>query len=42
MAAAPLARELRRGGAQLVAAGRIPVQALIASLEATADPADLE
>ncbi|WP_423834633.1 DUF6325 family protein [Streptomyces manipurensis] len=40
--AAPLARELRRGGAQLVAAGRIPVQALIASLEATADPADLE
>ncbi|MFF7295763.1 DUF6325 family protein [Streptomyces sp. NPDC008265] len=40
--AAPLARELRRGGAQLVAAGRIPVQALIASLEAMADPADLE
>ncbi|MFI1455624.1 DUF6325 family protein [Streptomyces roseus] len=32
--AAPFARELRRGGAQLVAAGRIPVQALLASLEA--------
>ncbi|MFE0253959.1 DUF6325 family protein [Streptomyces sp. NPDC059010] len=31
--AAPLARELRRGGAQLVAGGRIPVQALLASLE---------
>ncbi|MEU6314361.1 DUF6325 family protein [Streptomyces sp. NPDC047014] len=40
--AAPLARELRRGGAQLVAAGRIPVQALLASLEAMEDPADLE
>ncbi|MFF9409416.1 DUF6325 family protein [Streptomyces anandii] len=33
--AAPLARELRRGGAQLVAGGRIPVQALLASLDAT-------
>ncbi|MFD0070992.1 DUF6325 family protein [Streptomyces sp. NPDC127166] len=32
--AAPLARELRRGGAQLVAGGRIPVQALLASLDA--------
>ncbi|MFB6835742.1 DUF6325 family protein [Streptomyces sp. NPDC056361] len=32
--AAPLARELRRSGAQLVAGGRIPVQALLASLEA--------
>ncbi|MFJ5772970.1 DUF6325 family protein [Streptomyces sp. NPDC093094] len=32
--AAPLARELRRGGAQMVAGGRIPVQALLASLEA--------
>ncbi|SEB93527.1 DUF6325 family protein [Streptomyces sp. TLI_105] len=31
--AAPLARELRRGGAQLVAGGRIPVQALLASLD---------
>lgn len=33
--AAPLARTLRRKGAQLVAGGRIPVQALLASLEAT-------
>ncbi|MHB9858009.1 DUF6325 family protein [Streptomyces sp. YIM S03343] len=32
--AAPLARALRRSGAQLVASGRIPVQALLASLEA--------
>ncbi|MFI9835108.1 DUF6325 family protein [Streptomyces sp. NPDC051913] len=32
--AAPLARELRRGGASMVASGRIPVQALLASLEA--------
>ncbi|MFJ6938656.1 DUF6325 family protein [Streptomyces sp. NPDC101132] len=32
--AAPFARALRRGGAQLVAAGRIPVQALLASLDA--------
>ncbi|MFF0474929.1 DUF6325 family protein [Streptomyces sp. NPDC004284] len=32
--AAPLARELRRGGAQLVAGGRIPMQALLASLDA--------
>ncbi|MEU4066997.1 DUF6325 family protein [Streptomyces wedmorensis] len=32
--AAPLARELRRSGAQLVAGGRIPVQALLASLDA--------
>jgi uncharacterized membrane protein len=32
--AAPLARALRRGGAQMVASGRIPVQALLASLEA--------
>lgn len=32
--AAPLARELRRGGAQLVAGGRVPVQALLASIEA--------
>jgi len=31
--AAPLARELRRGGAQLVAGGRIPVQALLAAVE---------
>ncbi|MEW1632508.1 DUF6325 family protein [Streptomyces sp. NPDC093801] len=33
--AAPLAAALRRGGAQLVASGRIPVQAILASLEAT-------
>ncbi|MFE6908608.1 DUF6325 family protein [Streptomyces erythrochromogenes] len=32
--AAPFARALRRGGAQLVAGGRIPVQALLASLDA--------
>ncbi|MEU9303847.1 DUF6325 family protein [Streptomyces sp. NPDC048269] len=36
--AAPLARALRRGGGQLVAAGRIPVQALLASLDAMGDP----
>jgi Family of unknown function (DUF6325) len=32
--AAPLARALRRGGGQLVASGRIPVQALLAALDA--------
>ncbi|MER6085001.1 DUF6325 family protein [Streptomyces sp. NPDC013157] len=32
--AAPLARALRRSGAELVASGRIPVQALLASLDA--------
>jgi hypothetical protein len=32
--AAPLATALRRGGAELVAGGRIPVQELLASLEA--------
>ncbi|MGW1274392.1 DUF6325 family protein, partial [Streptomyces sp. NPDC002491] len=32
--AAPLARALRRGGAQMVAGGRIPVDALVASLDA--------
>ncbi|MFD4254807.1 DUF6325 family protein [Amycolatopsis thermoflava] len=32
--AAPLARELRRNGAQLVAGGRVPVQALLAALDA--------
>jgi hypothetical protein len=31
--AAPLARAIRRGGGQLVASGRIPVQAILASLE---------
>jgi hypothetical protein len=33
--AAPLAVALRRGGAQLVAGGRIPVQAILAALDAT-------
>ena len=32
--AAPLAAALRRGGAQLVASGRIPVQAVLAALDA--------
>ncbi|QES52166.1 DUF1269 domain-containing family protein [Streptomyces venezuelae] len=32
--AAPFARAMRRSGAQLVANGRIPVQALLASLDA--------
>ena len=32
--AAPLAGALRRGGAQLVASGRIPIQALLAAVEA--------
>jgi hypothetical protein len=32
--AAPLAVALRRGGGQLVASGRIPVQALVAALDA--------
>jgi uncharacterized membrane protein len=40
--AAPFAAELRRGGGQLVASGRIPVQALLAALDAdepdAADP----
>jgi dihydroorotase-like cyclic amidohydrolase len=33
--AAPLAAALRRSGGQLVASGRIPVQAVIAALDAT-------
>jgi hypothetical protein len=32
--AAPFARAVRRGGGQLVASGRIPVQALLAAVEA--------
>ena len=32
--AAPLARALRRSGAQMVASGRIPVQALLAAVDA--------
>ncbi|MER7950650.1 DUF6325 family protein [Streptomyces sp. NPDC096079] len=37
--AAPFATALRRGGAQLVASGRVPVQALLASLEAAEETA---
>ena len=37
--AAPVATALRRSGGQLVASGRIPVQAMLAALEA-ADPTD--
>lgn len=37
--AAPFAAALRRGGAQLVASGRIPVQALLAALDAAEQPA---
>jgi hypothetical protein len=33
--AAPIATALRRSGAELVASGRIPVQAMLASLDAT-------
>jgi hypothetical protein len=33
--AAPFATALRRGGAQLVASGRIPINAILSSLEAT-------
>lgn len=33
--AAPFAAALRRGGAQLVASGRIPMDAVVASLDAT-------
>jgi uncharacterized protein DUF6325 len=33
--AAPVATALRRSGGQLVASGRIPIQAILASLEAT-------
>jgi hypothetical protein len=32
--AAPLAKAIRRGGGQLVASGRIPVQAVLAALDA--------
>ena len=37
--AAPFATALRRGGGQLVASGRIPVQALLAAVDAL-DAAD--
>jgi hypothetical protein len=39
--AAPLATTLRRGGAQLVASGRLPVQGILAALEAS-EAADRE
>jgi hypothetical protein len=38
--AAPLASTLRRSGAQLVATGRIPVQAILAALEAAEEAED--
>jgi hypothetical protein len=38
--AAPFARALRRGGAQVVASGRIPVQAVLAALDAAEAKAD--
>ena len=37
--AAPFASAARRAGGQLVASGRIPIQAILASLEAEADQA---
>jgi Family of unknown function (DUF6325) len=39
--AAPLATTLRRQGAQMVAGGRIPIQAILAALDAS-EPASLE
>ena len=36
--AAPFARAVRRGGGQLVASGRIPVQAVLAALDAAETP----
>ena len=36
--AAPFASAARRAGGQLVASGRIPIQAIVASLEADTDP----
>jgi hypothetical protein len=38
--AAPFASAARRAGGQLIATGRIPIQAILASLEAEADGAD--
>jgi hypothetical protein len=40
--AAPFAAALRRGGAQLVASGRIPVQALLAAIDAADSEAEGE
>jgi hypothetical protein len=38
--AAPFASSVRRAGGQLVASGRIPIQAIVASLEADADTSE--
>jgi hypothetical protein len=35
--AAPLARAMRRGGGQLVATGRLPLQGILAALDATSE-----
>jgi hypothetical protein len=35
--AAPLARAMRRGGGQLIATGRLPLQGILAALDATAE-----
>ena len=40
--AAPFASALRRAGGQLVASGRIPIQALLAAIEADDDEIDDE
>jgi hypothetical protein len=40
--AAPLAREMRRGGGQLIATGRLPVQGILAALDATETPVSSE
>ena len=39
--AAPFAVAVRRSGGQLVASGRIPVQAILAALEAAEEAADV-
>jgi uncharacterized protein (DUF433 family) len=40
--AAPFASSIRRSGGQLVATGRIPVQAILAALEADEDASQTE
>jgi len=40
--AAPIAVAIRRSGGQLVASGRIPIQAILASLDAIEDRAETE
>jgi hypothetical protein len=40
--AAPFAASIRRSGGQLVASGRIPIQSILAALEATGDVAQSE